>query len=83
MTDAQEAAAVAAGGPILHIPMTFGAVAVVYNLPGIATGQLKLDGPTLADIYLGNIKKWDDAEDQGAQLRRAPAQRRHRRRPPL
>jgi len=62
LTDSQEAAAVAAGGKILHIPMTSGAEAVVYNLPGIASGTLKLDGPTLADIYLGNIKKWDDAK---------------------
>ena len=42
--------------------MTSGAEAVVYNLPGIASGAIKLDGPTLADIYLGNIKKWDDAK---------------------
>jgi len=62
MTDKQVQDAVAAGGPILHIPMTTGSIAVVYNLPGVASGALKLDGPTLADIYLGNIKKWDDAK---------------------
>jgi phosphate transport system substrate-binding protein len=62
MTDAQEQAAAAAGGAILHIPMTLAPVAVVYNLPGVNSGQLKLDGPTLADIFLGNIKKWDDAK---------------------
>ena len=62
LTDQQEAAAVAAGGKILHIPATSGAEAIVYNLPGITSGTLKLDGPTLADIYLGNIKKWDDAK---------------------
>jgi phosphate transport system substrate-binding protein len=62
LTDAQEQAAVAAGGPIQHIPMTSGAIAVIYNLPGVASGALKLDGPALADIYLGNIKKWDDAK---------------------
>ena len=42
MTDEQLAAAEAAHGPILHIPMTSGAVAVIYNLPGIGSGQLKL-----------------------------------------
>ena len=33
----------------------------VVNLPGIAPGALVLDGPTLAKIYLGEIKTWDDA----------------------
>ncbi len=49
----------AAAPGILHIPMTLGAVAVVYNLKGVPTG-LKLDGATLADIYLGQITKWRD-----------------------
>src|SRR5581483_5255361 len=62
MTDDQEKAATAAGGPILHIAATSGATAVIFNLPGINSAGLKLDGPTLADIYLGNIKKWDDAK---------------------
>jgi phosphate transport system substrate-binding protein len=60
MTDQQEQAAKAAGGDIMHIIVTSGSLAVVYNLPGVSRGQLKLDGPTLADIYLGNIKKWND-----------------------
>jgi phosphate transport system substrate-binding protein len=60
MTDEQEAAAEAAGGEVLHIAMTSGSEAVIFNLPGISTGQLKLDGPTLASIYLGDIKKWND-----------------------
>jgi phosphate transport system substrate-binding protein len=60
MSDKQEADAVAAGGAVLHIPMTFAPEAIVYNLPGVTSGQLKLDGPTLANIFLGNIKKWDD-----------------------
>jgi phosphate transport system substrate-binding protein len=61
MTDAQEQAAVAAGGPIMHIPMTSGAVAVVVNLPGINRGQLKLAQDVVADIYLKKITKWNDA----------------------
>ncbi len=60
MTAEQEAAANQAGGPILHIPMTSGAVAVVFNLSGIQSGQLKLSPDVLADIYLKNITKWND-----------------------
>ncbi len=60
MTDQQETAAIAASGPILHIPMTSGAVAVVYNLPGVQRGQLKLTPDVLADIYLKKITKWND-----------------------
>src|SRR5690348_9827324 len=56
MTDAQIKAA---GGDVLHIPMTLGPTAIIYNLPTVKT-QLKLDGPTLAQIYLGKITKWDD-----------------------
>ena len=62
MTDAQQSAAETAGGPILHIPMTSGAVAVVYNLPNIASGQIKLTGDVLAKIYLKTIKTWNDPQ---------------------
>jgi phosphate transport system substrate-binding protein len=41
-----------------HIPTVAGAVVVSYNLPG--NPKLKLDGPTLAGIYLGKITKWND-----------------------
>ncbi len=61
MTDQQEAAANAAGGPIEHIALTSGATAVIYNLPGIQSGQLKLTPDVLAGIYLGSIKKWNDS----------------------
>jgi phosphate transport system substrate-binding protein len=44
--------------PIWHIPTVAGAVVVSYNLPG--DPALKLDGPTLAAIYLGKVTKWDD-----------------------
>jgi len=47
-----------APGKILHIPTVAGAVVVTYNLPG--QPQLKLDGPTIADIFLGKITKWND-----------------------
>lgn len=58
MTDKQMADA--KGGPILHIPTVIGAVAISYNLPSIKQ-PLKMDGPLLADIYLGKITKWNDA----------------------
>jgi phosphate transport system substrate-binding protein len=46
---------------ILQFPTVVGGYAVVVNLPGIASGQLRLDGPVLADIFMGDIKLWDDA----------------------
>lgn len=42
----------------LHIPAVFGAVAITFNLSGVSS--LNLDGPTLANIYLGKITKWND-----------------------
>ena len=47
-----------APGKLLHIPTVAGAVVITYNLPGNPT--LKLDGQTVADIYLGKITKWND-----------------------
>jgi phosphate transport system substrate-binding protein len=47
-------------GKILHIPTVAGADVATYNLPG--NPALKLDGPTLADIFLGKITKWNDAK---------------------
>jgi phosphate transport system substrate-binding protein len=46
-------------GPVLQYPVAFGAITVSYNLSGIKSG-LKLDGPTIANIFLGKIKTWDD-----------------------
>jgi len=46
---------------LTQFPVIVGGESVVVNVPGIAAGQLVLDGPTLANIYLGKIKKWDDA----------------------
>jgi len=47
-----------APGKILHIPTVAGADVVAYNLPG--DPHLKLDGETIAAIFLGTITKWDD-----------------------
>jgi phosphate transport system substrate-binding protein len=62
MTPEQQAKAEATGGPILHIPMTSGAIAVIYNLSGIPPGQLKLTGDVLAKIYLKQITNWNDPQ---------------------
>lgn len=45
-------------GAILQIPVDLGGVAISYNLPGAPDG-LRLDGPTLAGIFLGTITHWD------------------------
>ena len=47
--------------PVLHIPMTSGAVVVTYNVPGVK-GGLNLSGKDLADIFLGKITKWNSPE---------------------
>ena len=47
-------------GPVQQIPMFLGAITVSYNLPGVQSG-LKLDGETIAEIFLGKIKTWNDA----------------------
>jgi phosphate transport system substrate-binding protein len=46
-------------GPVLQFPVAFGAITVSYNLSGVKSG-LKLDGPTIANIFLGKIKTWND-----------------------
>lgn len=54
---ASETAAVK--GDFVEFPTCLGAVVVSYNLPEVKTA-LKLDGPTVAKIFLGTIKKWND-----------------------
>ncbi|MGI8711892.1 MAG: phosphate ABC transporter substrate-binding protein PstS [Solirubrobacteraceae bacterium] len=46
-------------GPVLQFPVAFGGITVSYNLSGVKSG-LKLDGPTVANIFLGKIKTWND-----------------------
>ena len=43
---------------LLHIPTVAGADVLTYNLPG--NPQLKVDGPTIVDIFMGKITKWND-----------------------
>jgi phosphate transport system substrate-binding protein len=45
---------------LVQFPTVMGGVVPVVNLDGVAAGTLVLDGPTLANIYLGSITSWDD-----------------------
>jgi phosphate transport system substrate-binding protein len=45
---------------LMQFPAVMGGVVPTINLPGIAAGQLKLNGPVLADIFMGKIKTWND-----------------------
>jgi phosphate transport system substrate-binding protein len=47
-------------GGMVQFPTVIGGEVAVYNIPGVSAGQLVLDGPTLANIYLGHITKWND-----------------------
>ena len=46
---------------LVQFPMVMGAIVPVVNLEEIKAGELVLDGPTLAAIFLGTVKSWDDA----------------------
>ena len=67
--------------PVVHIPTVAGAEALIYNVSGIAQG-LKLDATTVAGIYLGEIKSWNDpkiaALNSGAKLPNTPIAIAHR-----
>jgi phosphate transport system substrate-binding protein len=58
----------------LHIPVVLGPVALTYNLSGVS--KLQLSGPTLANMYLGKIKTWNDdaiaADNPGTSLPDTP-----------
>src|ERR1700719_3847335 len=45
---------------LVQFPVVIGGDVAVVNLPGIKSGEMVLDGPTLANIYLGHIKMWND-----------------------
>ncbi|RMF11507.1 MAG: phosphate ABC transporter substrate-binding protein PstS [Alphaproteobacteria bacterium] len=45
---------------LIQWPQIMGGVVPVVNLPGLKPGGLRLDGRTLADIFLGHIRKWND-----------------------
>jgi len=43
-----------------QFPVVVGGIVPVVNIPGVEAGQVKLDGNTLADIFLGKITMWND-----------------------
>ena len=45
---------------LVQVPTVMGGVTIVMNVPGIASGKLKLDGVTAANIFRGAITKWND-----------------------
>ncbi|MGE0063282.1 MAG: phosphate ABC transporter substrate-binding protein PstS [Xanthobacteraceae bacterium] len=46
---------------LVQFPMVMGGIVPVVNIDGVKPGELVLDGPTLAKIFMGDVKKWDDA----------------------
>lgn len=80
MNDEELAAAERKGGAVLHVPTVLGAVVVTYNLPGV--DSLELDGPTLAALFLGDVKSWSDPRvarlNPGADLPDTPVKVVHR-----
>src|SRR5437763_6362273 len=48
-------------GEVIHIPLAMGGVVPIYRLPGVPPDRsLRFSGPVLADIFLGDIARWDD-----------------------
>lgn len=56
MTDEQ----MSANPGMLNIPLAISSQLIAYNVPGLNGAALKLDGPTLAGIYTGSVRSWDD-----------------------
>ena len=46
---------------LIQFPTVMGGIVPVVNIDGVASNELTIDGPTLAKIFLGEIKTWDDA----------------------
>jgi phosphate transport system substrate-binding protein len=45
---------------LAQFPIVIGGIVAVVNVPGLSSGQLRLTGPLLADIYAGKVKSWAD-----------------------
>jgi len=60
-TDMPLGAADLAADHLVQFPTVMGGIAVVVNVAGVNTGELILDGPTTARIFLGEIRSWNDA----------------------
>lgn len=74
LTDDQIAQAGGAGN-VVHVPVTHGSVVIAYNLPGLAK-QVRFSADTIAGMYLGTIKMWNDpkiaADNPGVSLPSRP-----------
>jgi phosphate transport system substrate-binding protein len=60
-TDAPLTADDLAKSGLVQFPMVMGGIVPVINLDGISPGSLVIDGATLAKVFLGQVKSWDDA----------------------
>jgi phosphate transport system substrate-binding protein len=73
---ATELAAAGGADTVVQIATTLGTESLAYNLPGVANGQLKLTPDTIAGIFLGKIKNWNDpalaADNTGVSLPNQP-----------
>jgi phosphate transport system substrate-binding protein len=69
------------GGPVVHLPMVVGPIALAYNVAGV--DDLRLKPATIAGIFAGTIKAWNDpaiaADNPGAVLPTTPIRTVHRR----
>jgi len=75
-TDAPLSGEELAKSGLVQFPMVMGGIVPVINLDGVSPGSLVIDGATVAKIFLGQIKSWDDAAlkalNPGATLPRQP-----------
>ena len=60
-TDAPLSGEELAKNGLVQFPMVMGGIVPVVNLDGVSPGALVIDGPTLARVFLGEVKYWDDA----------------------
>lgn len=58
LPEEQSAADKACGSTAIHVPITAGGVAIIYNVEGV--DNLQLSAPTLAQIFTGKVKTWND-----------------------
>ena len=63
-TDAPLKAAELEAAGLEQWPMVMGGIVPVINIDGVKSGEIVIDGPTLAQIFLGAITNWNDAAIQ-------------------
>ncbi len=49
-----------ASANLVQFPTVMGAIVLTVNLPDVPNGTLKLTGPVVADIYRGEVERWND-----------------------